>query len=356
MGNIRESKKDIDILLVGSYPPPHGGQAIHIQQLFSYLRQTGFNVKVLNTGLDKTTQHCNIDTIGSSKELLRAILYDNSMRLLHLHLSNINDFGKLIPVFAASLIRNFRWVLTVHSGGIESKLRNIRIYQQFIIKLMLRRIDKVICVNNVIRDALSEWTDYHKLILIPAFSINFSENNLPSKIESFFHAHSPIITCVGFYEPIYGFDLAILGTKRLKEYYRNLGLIIIGDKRDSQKYENLVDQNSLNKDILLCGDMNHADCLSIIKRSSVFLRPTLYDGDAISVREALALQVPVVASGTEYRPSSVYVFMPGDLEDMVAKIRYVIQLNRKKVKTKVSDTDNLSKIKELYATLIEKVV
>ncbi|MDY6853830.1 MAG: glycosyltransferase family 4 protein [Thermodesulfobacteriota bacterium] len=354
MGNLRESKKDVDILLVGSYPPPHGGQSIHIRQLFSYIRQTRFTVRVLNTGPDKTTQHSNVDIVNSSKELLRAVLFDNSMHLLHLHLSNINDFGKLIPVFAASLAKHFRWVLTVHSGGIESKLRNISTYQQYIIKLILRRIDNVICVNNVIRDALSKWTDYHKLVLIPAFSINFSENDLPSEIESFFHFHSPVITCVGFYEPVYGFDLAILGTKRLKEYYRNIGLIIIGGKRNSQKYEILVDQNSLNRDVLMCGDMNHADCLSIIKRSSVFLRPTLYDGDAISVREALALQVPVVASETEYRPSSVSVFIPGDLDDMVAKIRYVIQLNRKKNETKASDLDNLSKIKELYATLIEK--
>ena len=45
----------------------------------------------------------------------------------------------------------------------------------------------------------------------------------------------------------------------------------------------------------MCGDLPHAATLQAIARSDLMLRTTSYDGDAISVREALHLGTPVVA-------------------------------------------------------------
>src|SRR4051812_30520329 len=38
------------VLLVGDYPPPQGGVAIHVQQLQRYLVRQGLEAKVLNIG------------------------------------------------------------------------------------------------------------------------------------------------------------------------------------------------------------------------------------------------------------------------------------------------------------------
>jgi glycosyltransferase involved in cell wall biosynthesis len=57
--------------------------------------------------------------------------------------------------------------------------------------------------------------------------------------------------------------------------------------------------------ILLYGDMPHAVTLRAILESDALLRTTLYDGDSVSVREALYLGTPVIATGNGMRPTGV---------------------------------------------------
>jgi hypothetical protein len=66
--------------------------------------------------------------------------------------------------------------------------------------------------------------------------------------------------------------------------------------------------------------VNHDTCLDLMSRSQIFLRPTFQDGDSISVREALALGVPVVASRIGSRPPGTILFHPGDLQDLLSKV------------------------------------
>jgi glycosyltransferase involved in cell wall biosynthesis len=56
----------------------------------------------------------------------------------------------------------------------------------------------------------------------------------------------------------------------------------------------------------------------------VFVRPTLKDGDSISVREALVLGVPVVASRVGSRPPGTILFHPGNVEDMLSKVELAL--------------------------------
>ena len=59
-------------------------------------------------------------------------------------------------------------------------------------------------------------------------------------------------------------------------------------------------------------------------RSDVFLRPALEDGDSISVREALAMGIPVVASRVGTRPPGTILFRKGDKTDLVDKLESVL--------------------------------
>jgi hypothetical protein len=51
----------------------------------------------------------------------------------------------------------------------------------------------------------------------------------------------------------------------------------------------------------------------------------LFDGDSRSVREALSLGIPVVASDTGLRPAGVRLFKKGDVAEMVERIRETIE-------------------------------
>jgi glycogen(starch) synthase len=63
----------------------------------------------------------------------------------------------------------------------------------------------------------------------------------------------------------------------------------------------------------------------VIKRSSVFLRPTTSDGDSISLREALHFNVPVVASDAAPRPDGSILFASRDQEDFICAIETALQ-------------------------------
>lgn len=59
-----------------------------------------------------------------------------------------------------------------------------------------------------------------------------------------------------------------------------------------------------------------------MRRFNGFARCTYYDGDATSIREALVLGVPVVASNTDFLPESVIKFMVGDVHELVGALKY----------------------------------
>jgi glycosyltransferase involved in cell wall biosynthesis len=64
------------------------------------------------------------------------------------------------------------------------------------------------------------------------------------------------------------------------------------------------------------GALDRAQSLGVIEAADLFLRPTRADGDAISVREALALGRRVVASDACPRPRGVAVHRAGDAHDL----------------------------------------
>jgi glycogen(starch) synthase len=351
---MRKNNKTIDVLLVGSYPPPHGGQSVHIQQLMRYLKHEGLRAAVVNTGSDKTINDSGILSVRSSAGLLRAVLFGFKAEVVHVHTARVDDFGKLVPVFLASFVRRFRWVVTIHSGNITAQLNGAGLFTKILRKIVLPRIDRIISVNDVTKHALCGVVGHGRATVISAFSVAFSEVDLPRKIEEFLGTHHPLLCATGFYEQVYGFELAIRGLTELKRTYKNIGLVLIANRINSRKYEDMIEEYGLRNDILLCGDIPHDKCLSIFSRASLFLRPTLYDGDSLSVKEALALGVPVVASRTEFRPEGVVTFRINDVRDMIEKVEGVLQGVNTRGREFRGSQENLEEVKSVYLSLTRK--
>jgi glycosyltransferase involved in cell wall biosynthesis len=72
------------------------------------------------------------------------------------------------------------------------------------------------------------------------------------------------------------------------------------------------------------GELDHEHALGLLSRCDVFIRPTTHDGDSISVREALALGVPCVASGVCARPEGTYLFRGGHAQDLALRVRQAL--------------------------------
>jgi len=341
-----------DVIIVGSFPPPHGGQAVHIEELFRHLQRSGLAVMTLNTGVNKEVDVQGVRNVTSSVDPLRALVFDYEAELVHVHAANPDEFGKLLPVSVAAAVRQFKCVMTIHSGNVEAALRQVGAWRRWLSKSILHRLDRVICVNETTRKLISSWTASRTLKTIPAYSMQFSERRPPEHIEAFLQRHDPLISCVGFFEPTYGFDLAIRAIERLAASHDRIGLLIMGTMHNASEYAAMIRDRQLDDHVLLCGNLDRDTCLSIIRRSSLFVRPTLYDGDSISVREALALGTPVVASDTEFRPAGVTLFKRGDLEDMIEKLALLLRKRPTAVTACERDTANLEAVARTYSDVL----
>ncbi len=95
----------------------------------------------------------------------------------------------------------------------------------------------------------------------------------------------------------------------------------MGDSESRPVGQKLIQDSGLDEQMFAIGDVTHEACLAIIARSDLFVRPTLSDGDAISVREAIAMDTPVVASDVVARPEGTLCFKTGDATlDLALKI------------------------------------
>jgi glycosyltransferase involved in cell wall biosynthesis len=127
-----------------------------------------------------------------------------------------------------------------------------------------------------------------------------------------------------FFRPEYGFDFLIDTLTRVKCLYPSFGCLVMGSGEQRARAEKRVREAALDDSVLLLGDVDHDTRLALMSACDVFLRPTLEDGDSISVREALSLGIPVVASRVGTRPDGAILFRPGDVDQMLAGIELAL--------------------------------
>jgi glycosyltransferase involved in cell wall biosynthesis len=164
---------------------------------------------------------------------------------------------------------------------------------------------------------------------LPAFLSTRSPQASPKpELSAWIDRHRPLFSTVLFFRPEYGFDLLVTGLARLSRRYPSWGCIVMGSGEQLIEAKRQVSEASLEGNILLLGDVDHDACLATISACDVFLRSTLEDGDSISVREALSLGVPVVASRVGTRPDGAILFHPGNVDEMLAKIELALATKR----------------------------
>ena len=94
---------------------------------------------------------------------------------------------------------------------------------------------------------------------------------------------------------------------------------------EAKAIRRLIEERNLTRSVLMLGDVPHEECLHVMSRSAAFVRPTFTDGDSISVREALALGVPVIASDAVARPHGTVLFETANPQDLMQKMECALE-------------------------------
>jgi glycogen synthase len=315
------------VLQLGPYPPPHGGVQTNIVAIREHLRRRGMGAPVINLTRHRAEEADEVYYPRSAAQVIR-LLWSLPSDIIHLHIGGQLTGRLLALCLVCTMIPGKRVVLTFHSGGYPSWQRGkggrLFSFRDFV----LRRLDAIIAVNTEIAELFRTLGVPSSRISVrcPYTPVAVSANDqLPQPLRAFCETHRPLLTTVGLLEPEYDLPLQVKSLAGLRGEYPDAGLVIIGSGSLEPELRRLIAAEPSGGHILLCGDVPHQTTVKVISRSNAFLRTTLYDGDSISVREALQLGVPVIATDNGMRPAGVHLIPPSNLEALSAAVRSVLR-------------------------------
>ena len=314
------------ILYIGPYSEV-GGVSIHVRRL-SQLVSDNYNVEII----DESKLIFNDGVIynlrsGRVVKYFQLILTSN---IIHIHTS-IN-WLRLIHVLLSKILFK-EVILTIHSLTHITSKNNF-----FLLKLASRCADKVICVNNIIKNKLGK----SSYIVIPAYlpPILHEENDLPEELQIILdiNKNRKIIVSNAYRlvlfngQDLYGFDLLIEVARKIKVKKDNFKIILIVSSLENNNellsnYTNMLIKEKLENQISILP--YSISFVKLIQRSDMVVRATNTDGDSLTIRESIFLNKPVIASDVIERPKGTILFKNRDSNDLYTKILENINKQKK---------------------------
>lgn len=261
-------------------------------------------------------------------------------------------------------------VITIHNDYLDPLLK--RRYAKWVVRRLLSSFDHVVAVSDTIRRQLEDVVST-PITVIPAYIEGESNVTLTPGSEDLFPGEVPTLA-VSAYEvdrisaetDLYGLDVVakIYAELRVRRPIR-LGIFVAKDPRGRRDRDYLDSIVELARSV---GDPEDVRCFigeplrPVFSESNiVYLRPSRTDGDAVSVREALAAGTPVVASDVIRRPAAVATVPINDVTAWVSVIENAITAGDSPSTPPIADTAesgndlfNASDYVELYRRWIRE--
>lgn len=292
--------------LVGPFPPPSGGVSTHIDRLVTALTAEGVAVTVLNHFKNATAPN----VVGLNKNPLR-YAYEIGRRRVDLTHYHHSRFDTLIAAAAGLSTRSGHRVITLHSHRIERELDSPIPGVRAATVRALRRFDTVIAVSDALAAVvLPVLRSDQRLEVVPAYLPATPRSPVPP-------APRPTLVVSAYQlgddpaSDVYGLDLACEAFRWLAER-GDWALSIYLAQAPRSRAQGAYLEHLRRRLAMSAASTNVTihigePLLPALRGNTVYLRPTTTDGDAVSVREALQLGVPVLASDAADRPAGVSV-------------------------------------------------
>lgn len=342
----------VKVLLIGDYPPPYGGISVHVKQLADFLVEKGVERRVLDIEPGTAPKEGAVRVTGYFSFLRRLVSFSFQGFIPHIH-TNGHNFKSWLAIGAAAwvgLLFGRRGVATVHSGLMPDYVNQAGLPVRITIRAALLPLARVIAVNEKIERALVDLeVDPKQILVLPAFSLGRRSDSLPEPARIWRERFQPLVVSAVYLEKEYGTEFLIEACLHLKKKYPRLGCFIMGSGSEEAALRRRVREADGEEWILLSGNVPHEACLAIMAKGDLFVRPALFDGDAISVREALALGVPTVASNVGFRPEGTLLFEPGNVADLVRQMERGLRAGQESARAVPAEREkNLAFIHQAY--------
>ena len=330
-------------MLVEQWFPQVGGVENHVRFLTKGLTKAGHEVHIIVRNLKlkgmlpqeiekEFMENVTITRLGPAStfenDVGRAfytalsslkVIKDGSFDIFHAH-----SFTATIPALLAKHILKIPTILTIHtthSGKWYSITRQIlksRIYNAIEKRTLFNnKFDRVITVNkSLIETAVKMGVSRDKLVYIPN-AIELEEFD-SYKFEPSASDKEKTVLFVGRLTPVKGLYTLLRAISLVLNESTNYQVLIVGEGPLKEDLAKFIFKNNLQKHVYLVGVQTGRDLIKLYKTSNVVVLSSYHEGCPVSILEAWAAGLPIVATnvgGTkeivEHRKNGLLV-PPGD--------------------------------------------
>jgi glycosyltransferase involved in cell wall biosynthesis len=229
----------------------------------------------------------------------------------------------------------------VHDVSFNVYGKFIKLTDLFFLKLLmplsLKRADRIIGVSRFTQEEILK---YYKLApekvtwihnaVGDNFQTEISQEQIAA-VKTKYKLPEKFILYVGTLQPRKNLPTLVAAYAGLPaETRREVKLALAGGKGHNydRRIDEMVTKYSLMDDVIFTGFVSEADKPVLFKASHIFCNPSLYEGFGITILEAMALGVPVVASDIlphrEVAEDSIIYCNPADPGDLTEKLNSVL--------------------------------
>ena len=329
-----------------------GGVSVHIQRL-TYLLKDKFNFKYIDESPKKLSKDklLNIRSIKDQPKILN-LMRDSDV--IHIHSGNcvLRVYFMLVAVFF-----NKKFIVTLHSMRLEGF--KLRLTNHFLTKAC-----RIIAVSEEIKLKLPKKIQLNTELLEAFLSPQIdNEPELPTSIETLIKDYRDggytVLAANAFRirklkrGELYGLDQCVKVAEYAKnENYRLHIIFVIGTvKEEDRAYLDsfLKEINDKELSDFITVFPSSLSFIKLINEVDVVLRPTLTDGDALTIREALFMNKNVIASNVVKRPGHTSLYETANAFDLYSKIKEL-----RKFKNQF-DLTNFATDKKNYLNIYSKI-
>jgi len=238
------------------------------------------------------------------------------------------------------------------------------VYIDFLTKIVSRNFAYITVISEDLRKSFVQRGYKESKIRVVYFGVDVRENDIKFKLKK---RREPSILFIGRVSGEKGCDCLLRACKRIRDQGKSFKLTLVGDG-EIKVFSDMAVELGIDGRIQFTGFRREVS--GFLKESEIFVLPSRGEGLPISVLEAMAYGLPVVASNVGGIPEAIqegengYLVPAGDelsLTDMIGKMidegregRYIMGLrNKKKVLKLFSGKKMVEEYLEIYKKCLD---
>ena len=327
-------------ILVLLFPPKWlAGTEIATYNIAKYLAKRGHEVHVITTldeGLPKENMEEGFYVHQIFLRKIRFLGVISFWLKIFWHLKKIKpdivhvqSVGIGIPAFLSKKILEKPYIVWGRGSDIYLPDK----FTKSISKLVLKNADAVIALTGDMKKKMQKFCDKDISVIpngidLERFS-NLSKEDIRKKLK--IKEDEKVIIFVGTLRPVKGVKYLIKAMKIISPKNANTRLMLVGDGDERGNLEKLVKGLSLEEYVKFVGKVPNEKVPEYMAASDVFVLPSLSEGFPVTVLEAMASGVPIIATNVGGLPEIIkdgengFLVEPKNPEKIAEKVLLILE-------------------------------